>query len=293
MDMDYLYNENSDTFMMHNDYIASVLKVNNVEARQFMNRKENLLKRCPDLVKRDFLVLGENSKEDILEFIRRHPKLVAKINESACGKGVCVYDTSESSSEEILEKINAQGADILEDYVCQHAAVNEIYPGSVNPIRMHTVNNGEEVRCYINPYMRIGANGNTIDIGNVCYKLILNTDGTVRESVVIDSGFLEKIDYHKDTGKRFSEVKIPFMEEAYELVKEAALRCPETPYIGWDVAISQNGPVLIEGNGCSGCFNMCQRISNIYHGCGMKKEILEMLEFALGETNEKYIFEAG
>jgi glutathione synthase/RimK-type ligase-like ATP-grasp enzyme len=104
----------------------------------------------------------------------------------------------------------------------------------------------------------------------------------VKESVVVNSEIVKKADYHKDTGKRFSEVKIPFMEELYELVKEAADRCPETPYIGWDVAISQNGPVLIEGNGCSGCFNTAQAINNIYHGRGLKKEIMEMLGFAAG-----------
>jgi glutathione synthase/RimK-type ligase-like ATP-grasp enzyme len=82
------------------------------------------------------------------------------------------------------------------------------------------------------------------------------------------------------------------MEEVYELVKEAAARCPETPYVGWDVAIREDGPVLIEGNGCSGCFNMYQRISHLYRGCGMKKEILEMLAFATGENHEKCLFEA-
>jgi hypothetical protein len=58
------------------------------------------------------------------------------------------------------------------------------------------------------------------------------------------------------------------------------------------VAIREDGPVLIEGNGCSGCFDTYQRISHLYHGCGMKKEIQEMLAFATGENREKYLFEA-
>ena len=32
------------------------------------------------------------------------------------------------------------------------------------------------------------------------------------------------------------------------MVKEAALKIPELRYIGWDIAITDNGPVLIEGN---------------------------------------------
>jgi hypothetical protein len=291
MDINYLFGETRDTYMMHDEYINLVLKVNDLAARQFMNHKENLLKRCPDLVKRDFLVLEEHSKKDILDFIRKHPKFVSKINASACGEGFCVYESDGSDPYEILEKIKIQGADILEEYVYQHTAISEIYPESVNTIRMHTVNNGKEVRCFINPYMRIGANGSVVDVAGEGYKLVLNPDGTVLESVFLKSGLVEKAEYHRDTGKRFSEVKIPFMEEVYELVKKAAVRCPETPYIGWDVAIRQDGPLLIEGNGCSGCFDSYQKISNIYYGCGMKKEILEMLAFARGESNEECLLE--
>ena len=36
--------------------------------------------------------------------------------------------------------------------------------------------------------------------------------------------------------------------EALALVKSAAAKVPEVPYIGWDVAISRDGPVIVEGN---------------------------------------------
>ena len=35
-----------------------------------------------------------------------------------------------------------------------------------------------------------------------------------------------------------------------EMVKEAAKRVPELRYIGWDVAITEKGPAIIEGNEC-------------------------------------------
>ena len=34
------------------------------------------------------------------------------------------------------------------------------------------------------------------------------------------------------------------MEEA----KKAALVCPEVGYVGWDIAVTPDGPVLVEGN---------------------------------------------
>ena len=42
--------------------------------------------------------------------------------------------------------------------------------------------------------------------------------------------------------------KVPFMKEAVEMVKKAALEIPQMRYVGWDVAITPKGPAIIEGN---------------------------------------------
>jgi hypothetical protein len=236
--------------------------------------------------------MNESSREQVLDFIYRHPKLVAKVNESAGSRGVYIYDSEGIDPNKVFEQINARGAGILEEYIYQHEAINEIYPKSVNTIRIHTANNGKEVRCFMHPKMRLGANGSAVDVASESYRLVLNPDGTVKEAIYMSFGLVEKAEYHKETGKRFSEVRIPFMEEVYELVKEAAVRCPETPYIGWDVAIREDGPVLIEGNGCSGCMNIYQQITHLYHGRGMKEEIIEMLKFVMGENDAKCLCEA-
>ena len=41
---------------------------------------------------------------------------------------------------------------------------------------------------------------------------------------------------------------IPYWKEAVALCKEAALVIPQIRYCGWDVAITPEGPVFIEGN---------------------------------------------
>ena len=38
------------------------------------------------------------------------------------------------------------------------------------------------------------------------------------------------------------------MKKAFEMCEEAASRIPQVRYIGWDVAFSDKGPVLVEGN---------------------------------------------
>ena len=42
--------------------------------------------------------------------------------------------------------------------------------------------------------------------------------------------------------------EIPFWKETVDFVKETAKRIPQVRFVGWDIAITSDGPVLIEGN---------------------------------------------
>lgn len=43
-------------------------------------------------------------------------------------------------------------------------------------------------------------------------------------------------------------MKIPFWEEVSEIVTKAHCLIPNLRYIGWDIAITDDGPVIIEAN---------------------------------------------
>lgn len=53
---------------------------------------------------------------------------------------------------------------------------------------------------------------------------------------------------HPDSKMTFFGFKIPYFDEAISLVKKAHKSLNKIHSIGWDVAISRDGPVLIEGN---------------------------------------------
>ena len=57
-----------------------------------------------------------------------------------------------------------------------------------------------------------------------------------------------KQEQHPDTNLVFDGWKIPFYEDAVELIKKAHRLFPLLQTIGWDVAITEDGPVLVEGN---------------------------------------------
>jgi len=71
-------------------------------------------------------------------------------------------------------------------------------------------------------------------------------DGKIDSNVIDDYGNI--YDKHPYTQKKFSEVQIADVSKAFELCKKAALEVPEVRYVGWDIAFSNNGPVILEGN---------------------------------------------
>jgi len=58
----------------------------------------------------------------------------------------------------------------------------------------------------------------------------------------------ERLTSHPITKTVFEGFRIPFIPEAKDLVTKAASVMPGLRLIGWDVAIGEDGPILVEGN---------------------------------------------
>lgn len=64
-----------------------------------------------------------------------------------------------------------------------------------------------------------------------------------------DSGFgLTTFDRHPRSGIAFSEVALPHWQATRRLAEQAALKFLPLRTIGWDIAITQHGPSVVEGN---------------------------------------------
>ena len=71
---------------------------------------------------------------------------------------------------------------------------------------------------------------------------------------------LNEYSEHPLTHVKFDGFQIPCFEEAKKMVLEASLRSDKILVVGWDVAISKDGPVIIEGNRRPG-FDIVQVLS--------------------------------
>ena len=266
------------TFMTMDDNIYFVRKYSDREKRQIFENKSTFHKVFADYIKRETIDLRETDAEGLGRFCQGRKAVFAKQPVSFGGLGVIKVNIDENTDySELYQKLTDGKLYDIEEAVTQHEEMNRLYPKSVNTLRICTVLTDRGVR-HMYTILRMG-NGKDVDnaTSGGLYTWV-NSDGTLSHLAFCDKK-AEYYDRHPITGIVFDEFKVPLYEEAIELCKRAALVVPEVRYVGWDVAISPDGPVIIEGNSLVG-YDMPQNHKFHKDRCGLLKEFKE----AFGEA---------
>ena len=202
---------------------------------------------------REFINLRAASVDEFASFLEGKDVVFAKHESGFGGHGVSkveVADHSEEGVRRLYDELRAEGQILVEETIVQHDAVNEINPHVVASFRVVTLVDGKGEAHLIANSMRINRTTSAI-IGcadDVYFSL--NAEGTLSSHAIDDYGRI--YDKHPITGKPFAEVCIPGVGEAFELCLRAALEVPQVRYVGWDIAFSDHGPILLEGNAYPG-----------------------------------------
>jgi hypothetical protein len=142
------------------------------------------------------------------------------------------------------------GSYIFQDEVKQNKKLALLNPSTLNSMRIDTFKKPGAKPEILSAFLRVGRSNKCVDntgSGGVWIGINLS-DGTLKEFGFTDitaGGLLQNI--HPDTGITFKGFQIPLFEEAKQLVVDAASWLPKS-LVGWDIAISEHGPVLIECN---------------------------------------------
>ena len=76
----------------------------------------------------------------------------------------------------------------------------------------------------------------------------------------------KKYIYHPTTHEKLVGFEIPLWDLVKIEVIKAAHLIPDVQYIGWDVAITDKSPVIIEGNSYPGVFQIKPSLTNNHTG---------------------------
>lgn len=197
--------------------------------------------------KREFFVPAEGTFDEFTAFLQRHPVFMSKPFDGLGGQDVCKVYAKDISDPKAYYDSCIAGRILLEELVIQHEGLNKLCPASVNTIRVMTYyNHGNPRILWMG--MRVGSGKSAVDnFSSGGMVVAIDTDRGCLQGDAIDK-VSNTYPTHPTTGVAFDGFPIPCFDQIQDLVLEAARLEDKILVIGWDVAITPEGPVLIEGN---------------------------------------------
>lgn len=253
------------TWMTHPKSHRLNVAVNDPAHRIWFSDKIHFYERFADLLGREWLDLRVADAETLADFVTRHDRAVVKPADGVGGGGVELIDLPRDGDFEELRRRLIESDQVLMDAVIdQDATMSALYPGAVNTVRLITYLAPDDRLHLLAAVLRIG-NGAAVDnFASGGMFTLLDDDGTAPLPAVDKHGTV--YDLHPVTGTRIAGFSVPGYDRLLALIEDAARRVPEVPYVGWDIAISAGGPVLIEGNHNSSVFQTPPSVSGVKTG---------------------------
>lgn len=224
-----------------------VSRMNDKKFWHFFDNKDEFNQLFSKQVGRKWLSLRKASEEQFAEFVKGRTELFCKPLDGSSGQGIikCTEKDFEDPAA-LYARLKENNIGIVEECVHQHEAMARLCPTSVNTIRVATLL-GDKKEGIVYAYIRIG-NGkvmDNVDCGGMAAPIDLET-GRISGPGANKAG--EVFEIHPMTKQRIPGTQIPFWNEVKEMCLQAMRVVPQVRYVAWDVAITENGPIFIEGN---------------------------------------------
>jgi hypothetical protein len=249
------------------------LKMNPRNARNVLEDKIQFLDRYGPFIRRKHADIRKvTSDQNLLRDLMTNEsgRLVLKGSRGQVGAEVEVVNCSDFTSSGLVDYMRHKHYDLIEEYVIQHPALMELSPSGLNTVRIFTQIHQGEVR-FLGARFRISVNSavDNMGAGNLAAPVDLET-GVITGPGVYSDITKEDQDVHPVSGKQITGFTLPYWKDVTELSRRAALHVPGNRSVGWDIAITEDGPELIEGN-----HNWCKLLWQLPVKEGMKHELLQ------------------
>lgn len=265
------------TFMTMGDNIALARRLN--DRRYLPTFQDKLLfdQAFRPFLGRAYMDLRDGLPQ-FLCFMQCHPVIFAKQPTSFGGKGVRRVE-ADADVRQAYDSLLSQGYYLAEEAIEQHPDMRLLCGSCVNTLRVVTVVGDGGGPRVVYTLLRVGCGENAVDnISAGGMYTMPDADGRIVFPMFCDRA-ARYYDRHPKTGFAFRGFCIPFFSDSQSLCLRAALVQPHVRYVGWDVAVTPDGPVLIEGNPLPG-YDMCQNYRFHTDGRGMKRAFEAALDEA-------------
>lgn len=258
---------------INNRFVAIL---NNKEMANTLDNKLLFNERFNQFLKRDWLNLKTASKEDFTNFLKGKTAIIVKPIDQACGRNVEKINVENiSDANSLYASLTQKEQFLVEDCIVQHPNIASIYPNAVNTLRIVTVAKNNNVHIMFRS-IRLGNSGNVVDnFNHGGLFTTIDEDGIIKEPAVDKKGNIYTS--HPFTGANIIGFEIPLFNKAVEYVKTMAMCIPEVGYVGWDIAITEQGPVVVEANPFPGHDIYQSKIHMKEDGTGLRKDFEKII----------------
>ncbi len=152
-----------------------------------------------------------------------------------------------SSVSEIVDHLKTIKECVVEEVIIQDESLAEFNDSSLNTLRINTVNYGNGEIDALWPCLRMGRSGSVVDnagAGGIFSAIDVTTGKTIAAVDEAHNVWNE----HPDSKKELVGFTMPKWDEAVAFAKELARNIPDAGFVGWDLALTKDGWVMVEGN---------------------------------------------
>ena len=199
-----------------------------------------------DLVKVSLDDIANGMADGIVQpFLERHRAFIIKPLNLYCGLGIKTMDSGAPGFDLHRLYVEYPKGFVLEELISQSEELSALHSNSVNTVRLVTVNYGDciEVKW---PFLRVGRGDAIVDNAGAG-GIICAVDDMGKVIAAADESrhvFME----HPESKVPLVGFELPKWVELCELTKEMASKCPDCHIMGWDMAYTEKGWVVVECN---------------------------------------------
>ncbi len=202
---------------------------------------------------------GQTERQKLKEFFSKDMDAFAKPSDGQLGNGVFslkikdkqIYKDGCLTTLDDLLSVICSADYLIQERIYQHPRLATLCSTTLNSIRLQTVITANGDIIPFGAGLRIGREGSSVDNwakGGIFVGIDMQT-GKLFENGFLKPQYGTSTKRHLDSNIVFKDYEIPFFQEAVDLAVRLHTLMYRCHSVGWDIAITENGPVFIEGNG--------------------------------------------
>lgn len=238
-----LNNKERKTILTSGKNLILTNKLNDYSKLHIFENKNEFNEVFGDYLKRKWMFINRKNYNEFEYFIKNMDYIIAKPNDNTEGKRIEKIKVGDYSIKELYNYLKDKDLLLVEEVIKQHNYLNKLYSKSINRVTVVTILYND-ITYIISINLNLGNNSivDSLKRGGMTNKIDIETGTSLHP--FCDRG-LNNYYFHPVTKEKINNIKLPYINEIKSLVKDLSKIIKTVRYVSWDIAITNDGPILI------------------------------------------------